>query len=267
MPPPVGPNFDSTIPAPPVTVPFVELKKVGENLSYIIAPVWYRFLLTLWLRSGGNNPTPVPDVEALATLAVATEDDPQLHAGLTQLALAVPTSQEPPPDLIDFTLASASSQECCKVDLAPMLAVATEQEPALDPLVVALAIATEQEPLFYTGTWTPTDASGAALVFTNVSANYTKIGPLVFAYATLTFPATADGSNVLLGGFPLAAANQGYAQPPFLVRNSGAAIGTYGSVLLNTTTAEIYNDVTNARVTNANLSTLLLRFIAIYPIA
>ena len=45
-------------------------------------------------------------------------------------------------------------------------------------------------------TWTPADASGAGLVFTGVSANYTKIGRLVTMEMTLTFPTTAN-SNVV----------------------------------------------------------------------
>jgi hypothetical protein len=53
------------------------------------------------------------------------------------------------------------------------------------------------------GSWTPTDASGASLVFTAVSASYTRIGNMVFAYATLTYPSTVDGTNALIGGFPV----------------------------------------------------------------
>jgi hypothetical protein len=55
------------------------------------------------------------------------------------------------------------------------------------------------------GTFTPTDTSGAGLVFTAVSAKYTKIGREVFAKIDLTFPATADGSAVKIGGLPFAA--------------------------------------------------------------
>jgi hypothetical protein len=42
--------------------------------------------------------------------------------------------------------------------------------------------------------WTPTDQSGAALTFTSVSANTTKIGNIVYAYGTLTYPVTASGA-------------------------------------------------------------------------
>jgi hypothetical protein len=57
------------------------------------------------------------------------------------------------------------------------------------------------------GTWTPTDASGAALSFTNTSGNcfYTKIGRIVIASFRVTYPSTADGSSARIGGFPFAA--------------------------------------------------------------
>jgi hypothetical protein len=48
------------------------------------------------------------------------------------------------------------------------------------------------------GTWTPTDASGASLVFTGVTANYVKIGRLVFVQVQLTYPVTASGSSAAI---------------------------------------------------------------------
>ena len=49
------------------------------------------------------------------------------------------------------------------------------------------------------GTWTPGDASGAGLVFTGVSGNYTKIGRLVTMEMELTFPTTANANVVSIG--------------------------------------------------------------------
>jgi hypothetical protein len=63
-----------------------------------------------------------------------------------------------------------------------------------------------------TGSWTPTDASGASLVFTAVSASYTQIGNMVFAYASFQYPSTASGANALIGGLPVTVANQNYAR-------------------------------------------------------
>jgi hypothetical protein len=57
-------------------------------------------------------------------------------------------------------------------------------------------------PAYEDGTWTPTDGSGAGLTFTSVSASYVKIGLLVFVQFDLTFPVTASGANVVIGGLP-----------------------------------------------------------------
>lgn len=57
------------------------------------------------------------------------------------------------------------------------------------------------------GTWTPSDQSGATLTFTSVTATYIKIGRLVVASVRLTFPSTASGASILIGGLPFAAAN------------------------------------------------------------
>lgn len=279
------PNFNSTIPAPPVSVPFVKPRKVGNETSLVIEDVWYRFLLTLWLRSGGTHPIPIPVIEGNAELALATEDDPQPYQGLTFLGLVVPTSQEPTPSATEqLALALTTDQEPAPTNLAPILAVTTEQEPtpisfpialattteqepALDPILAALAVSTDQEPpAVYTASWTPTDASGATLTFTSVSANYTKMGNMVFAYATLTYPVTADASTAIIGGLPLPVPNQSYARSPFAVRSNGA-FGVYGQTLINTTTFQIYNNATNTALINSDVSGTLLRFIIIYPVA
>jgi hypothetical protein len=48
------------------------------------------------------------------------------------------------------------------------------------------------------GTWTPTDGSGAGLVFTSVSGRYIKVGKQVTWWCNLTYPATASGANAAL---------------------------------------------------------------------
>jgi hypothetical protein len=52
------------------------------------------------------------------------------------------------------------------------------------------------------GTWTPTDASGAALSFTAVTAYYTKIGRFVICQFSLDYPSTATGNAAKIGGLP-----------------------------------------------------------------
>ena len=60
------------------------------------------------------------------------------------------------------------------------------------------------------GTWTATDASGAGLTFTNTTQRYTKVGRLVtIQIDNLTFPSTANGNSVAIGGLPFVAGAAG----------------------------------------------------------
>lgn len=54
------------------------------------------------------------------------------------------------------------------------------------------------------GTWTPVDASGASLSFSNTSGNciYTKVGRTVTASFRATYPSNANGSYAFIGGLP-----------------------------------------------------------------
>jgi hypothetical protein len=53
------------------------------------------------------------------------------------------------------------------------------------------------------GTWTPTDASGAGLTLSiNTTSNYVKIGSMVYACCSITFPVTANAAQVNIGGLP-----------------------------------------------------------------
>lgn len=116
-----------------------------------------------------------------------------------------------------------------------------------------------------TGTWTPIDSSGAALTFTSVNAGYTKIGNMVFAYASLAYPSTASGATALIGGLPFAVPNQTYARQGF-VTVSTVAGGLDILPVANSTTISP-RTLSAATVTNATLSTASLTFIAIYPVA
>ncbi len=52
------------------------------------------------------------------------------------------------------------------------------------------------------GTWTPNDQSAGGLTFTSAEGFYTKIGNLIVATFTLTFPATADANENVIGTLP-----------------------------------------------------------------
>lgn len=64
------------------------------------------------------------------------------------------------------------------------------------------------------GTWTPTDASGAALTLKNpddhtngAKGGYIKIGQMVYQAHKIEYPVTADGSTAKIGGFPFTTEN------------------------------------------------------------
>ena len=125
-----------------------------------------------------------------------------------------------------------------------------------------------------TGTWTPTDASGASLAITANGCNWWRIGSgsgsMVLLQGILTFPSTADTSSVVIAGIPVAAA-VGNGQQPM-----GAAYGATGTVI--PMTASINFGTANGsqltfvgalsghagQLTNANLSTAAVQFSLAY---
>lgn len=112
------------------------------------------------------------------------------------------------------------------------------------------------------GTWTPTDASGAALTLTINDATYTKVGRLVFARAYITYPITASGAGAAIGGFPFTIAKFGSAA----CDASGATSPvTVGQLNAGGTTMTLYTAAT-AAVTNAQLSAGFLIFSATYEV-
>lgn len=113
--------------------------------------------------------------------------------------------------------------------------------------------------------WTPADGSGAGLTFTSVSAGYTRLGNMVFAYATVIYPTTADGTNAVITGLPFAAPNVAYAVTPAIVLPNGGTTAMALVPVPNSITAKLVNSATGAPLTNANVSTLTLSFLLIYP--
>lgn len=112
------------------------------------------------------------------------------------------------------------------------------------------------------GTWTPTDASGAGLSFTTTfTAEYIKLGQLVFVNAAFTYPATADGSNAKVGGLPFtSSASQGGLTAGY----SGSA--GYREWLVIQSSTEVWPFVANTggQYTNAGLSSATVRISGCY---
>lgn len=118
---------------------------------------------------------------------------------------------------------------------------------------------------YATGSWSPSDASGASLTFTGVSANYTRIGNIVFAYAQLTYPSTASSASALIGSLPFACANANYATQGSLTSSTTSTL-TSVAMRVNNNAMDLLTNADIA-VTNVQLTGATIRFMMIYPIA
>lgn len=112
------------------------------------------------------------------------------------------------------------------------------------------AIADALSAFYVEGTWTPSDLSGAGLVFTVSGAKYTKIGNLITLAASVTWPVTANGSAAVIGGIPYAGASGVFG---------GMAVGytTLGSdplMMVGGGGIAIYKLATGTPMTNAEMS-------------
>ena len=105
------------------------------------------------------------------------------------------------------------------------------------------------------GTWTPTDASGAALTFSSASGFYTRIGRLVNWQAVVVYPSTANGSDSLIGGLPftIAGGSGSQGRAGSFITLTDVAVLTHSLQMDGTTTIRPYK-AGFVRATNANLS-------------
>ena len=115
------------------------------------------------------------------------------------------------------------------------------------------------------GTWTPTDQSGASLNLTVTSSpSYTKIGRMVTVMASITYPSTASGSNMLLGGLPFTSASAASGgDPGGFLRYSNFGSGVWVEVLASATTFRCLT-LAGANVLNSNASTKRFDFVMTY---
>lgn len=102
-----------------------------------------------------------------------------------------------------------------------------------------------------TGTWTPTDGSGAGLAFTVTAAKYAKLGKIVLVVGDITFPATASGAANTINGLPFAASGSLY---------NGACYCVTGFVdpliaLVATSSIILVDTLGGGAVVNSNAST------------
>jgi hypothetical protein len=109
------------------------------------------------------------------------------------------------------------------------------------------------------GTWAPTDNSGAGLTFTSVYASYIKIGRAVTINVELTFPSTANTSNVAIS-LPVASDSSTRGGGAIFSNRSPAGTNIYFPGGANFV---LYDDA-GVQLTNANLTTKYLIFSLTY---
>ena len=113
-------------------------------------------------------------------------------------------------------------------------------------------------------TWVPTDASGAGLTFTAVTARYLKTGNMINIWLSLTFPATANASSVAIGGLPFTSNASNIAVGIITNTVGGANLNT---AYIGTSTNNINIVSTNAQETlrtNANFTEATVRITISY---
>lgn len=108
------------------------------------------------------------------------------------------------------------------------------------------------------GTWTPTDGSGAGLTLTVSQAWFYKLGQVVTVWAQVTYPSTANGTGAKIAGLP---------HPNSVAQGSGSY--SYGPAVLYNIPASVsaitlIDPVSLALKTNAQLSGATLIFSATY---
>jgi hypothetical protein len=110
------------------------------------------------------------------------------------------------------------------------------------------------------GTWTPTDASGAGLVFTNPTGRYVKVGRFVFVAGSMTYPVTASGAEAVWGGLPFNSTDFGGGATTYCDGAFQLFIRSYGGAIMGM----VKN--TNAPATNSQLSGAFVAFTYSYQV-
>jgi len=115
------------------------------------------------------------------------------------------------------------------------------------------------------GTWSPVDASGAALPITAQGGHYVKIGKFVFANCQVTYPATASPAGALLSGLPFSASASATNRAGGSVTFSSSATLKQVSIQQGGTQMTPRSD-TGVQLTNTQMSGVSCWFSFVYRI-
>jgi hypothetical protein len=102
-----------------------------------------------------------------------------------------------------------------------------------------------------TGTFTPTDVSGAGLTFSAASGRWIKVGKIVHVQINVTYPSTADTSNASIGVLAHTSVTS-TASASLAIGYKGSATLTHAGIVSASTSVTLYNG--SGFATNANLS-------------
>ena len=107
------------------------------------------------------------------------------------------------------------------------------------------------------GNWTPIDSSGASLTFSTAIGTYVKVGKLVTLSYSVTYPSTADTTDMKIGGLPFTPdVSYQYAGSQSYTTSSAAAAST----VTNNSAYILYRtEGTSATINNDQLSSAVLR--------
>jgi hypothetical protein len=110
------------------------------------------------------------------------------------------------------------------------------------------------------GTWTPVDASGAGLSFTNLACTYIKIGKQVTVFGNIAYPVTVSAAPVLISGLPFTCpVNTAGTTLPWQNSTITFTLFTFFASLLTRTN-------TNTDITNAQMSGKFITFSLVYTV-
>lgn len=115
--------------------------------------------------------------------------------------------------------------------------------------------------------WTPTDASGASITFTSASGQWYIVGNLVVVEFSITYPGVTGATiPAILGNLPISVPNNSFAINSALcvVSNMSSATAVLLVTVPNSTTASLYNPVTQANITNNLLVGATLKCVLTY---
>ena len=122
----------------------------------------------------------------------------------------------------------------------------------LDPIDAAI------KPTY--GTWTPTDRSGAGLVFTLGPATWARLDTIVFIWCQVIYPGTSNGAVAVIGGLPFVVYSRGGGSQGFGTPHQWYLPGADNCLMPA-------DPVTGVATTNAQLSGQNLFINAVYTTA